>query len=410
MAAKTGILAALRLPTYSLYFWGNFASMTGTWMQRMAIGWLVWELTSSTWWLGIVAFADLFPIVFVGPFAGVVADRFDRRRMILITQSSSLATTLALLAASVFGGLNIYVVVAVVAVGGFFAGFDHPIRQSILGDLCEPDHLPDVVATNAMSFNLARVLGPAVAGIVLVHLGFDAVLYINAVSFAGFIVCVLRLRRNVTTHVTGGDRPGMLAELHDGYRFIRKSASLSGALTVLAVACLTVRPVFELLPAFADAVEITWSLADSAAAISLLATTLGIGAFAGVVAAPSLARRLGVTRTLWISIWLACLCLVLVAAMPRSPLLLGLLAMLSTFILVNSVAVQMIVHVDATSAYRGRALSLQSLIFRGGPALGAFCAGALAEWFGLSPVLFAFAAIGAVALLVTYSRRPLTQK
>src|SRR5690242_12367601 len=174
---------ALSSRNYRLYASGNFVSLIGTWLQRIAVGWLAWQLTHSGTWLGLVAFADLFPTVIVSPFAGAVADRRDRLGVIVATQVASTAQA-ALLAVLVWSGwIEIWSLFFLTLLLGVCGAFNQPARLALIPSLVDRSVLASAVAINSISFNLARFIGPAAAGLVIAEGGIALAFVVNAVTY-----------------------------------------------------------------------------------------------------------------------------------------------------------------------------------------------------------------------------------
>ena len=182
------IVRTLRNPSYGPYVAGNSLSLVGLWVQRVAIGWLTWELTGSAAWLGIVSLADLAPALLVGPFAGAYADRADRLRIVRIAQTLAMLQALALAALTAASLMRIELLVALVLANGIVVGINQPARLSLVSSLVPRADLPTAVAINSIVFNLARFIGPALAGVLIVQSGPAAAFAFNALSFVCFLV------------------------------------------------------------------------------------------------------------------------------------------------------------------------------------------------------------------------------
>ena len=167
----TRIVQALGQPNYGVYMAGMSVSMIGLWMQRLGVGWLTWELTESAAWLGAVAFADLFPAVLVAPIGGSAADRWDRLRLTKISQVLSLLQAVALFGLTVSGLITIEILFALTLFLGIVTAFHQPVRMALVPSLVRREYLPTAVALSSISFNLARFIGPAFAGVVILAFG-----------------------------------------------------------------------------------------------------------------------------------------------------------------------------------------------------------------------------------------------
>jgi predicted MFS family arabinose efflux permease len=376
LAGFSSILAALRNPNYGLYTAGSGISLIGTWMQRVATGWLTWELTGSGAWLGLVAFADLFPTVIIGPIAGAIADRWDRLTVTRISQSLAMLQAITLFTLTVTGLINIYLLLALVAFLGSVAAFNQPARLALIPSLVPREHLMAAVAVNSIVFNLARFIGPAAAGVAIVSGGVALAFLLNAVSFAFFLLALARIRLGPPEARTA--KRNFFADLADGFRYAVSHAGIAPMLLLLIVTSVGVRPVIELMAGFADRV-----FAAGAPGLAMLTSAVGVGAVVGGIWLAGRAEPAGLTRVvLTATLVLVATTLVFAAT---DALWLGVAAMLVLgFAMVCAgVGTQTLIQLSVDSAMRGRVLSLYGLIFRGAPALGALMMGVASEAVGL---------------------------
>ena len=184
----------LKNANFGIYSAGNAVSLIGMWMQRIAIGWLTWEMTKSGLWLGIVAFADFFPVLLIGPIAGAAADRWDRLRVVKTSQTISLVQATVLFALTASGHMNIGLLVALTAFQGVVVAFNQPARLALVPSLVAETDLASAVAINSIVFNLARFIGPMFAGLAIVWSGVSAAFAANALSYVVFLVALARIR------------------------------------------------------------------------------------------------------------------------------------------------------------------------------------------------------------------------
>ncbi len=372
------IIRALAVPTYGAYSAGNLVSLIGLWMQRVGVGWLTWELTESPTWLGAMAFADLFPSVFIAPLAGPLADRWDRLKLIKAGQvlASLQAALLALLTAT--GWINVEVLLALTLAGGIIAAFMMPVRLALIPSLVPRANMPAAVAINATVFNLSRFIGPALAGLVILHWGVQATFAANAISFLAFLVVLSRL--NVRPEEGGGAKRGgsLWREAAEGFRYAAAHPGIAPILVLLVVTSLLARPVAELLPGFAA--EIFHGGADI---LALLTSSAGIGATIGGL---WLARRgdpAGLTNVALVSTLLLAAALLLFVASDTLWLAVPAIAVSGFCMILIAVGSQTLLQLSVDSALRGRVLSLFGMVIRGGPAVGALFIGAVSEVIGL---------------------------
>src|SRR6516164_7619085 len=183
----------LRNANYGIYIAGSAVSLIGTWMQRIAVGWLTWQLTHSGLWLGIVAFADFFPVLLVGPIAGAAADRWDRLRVVQTSQCILLVQAAVLFALTASGHMNIGLLVALTAFQGVIVAFNQPARLALVPSLVAQADLASAVAINSVVFNLARFIGPMLAGPAIVWSGVAAAFAANAISYIASLLALVSI-------------------------------------------------------------------------------------------------------------------------------------------------------------------------------------------------------------------------
>lgn len=378
-------LAALGSPVFRLFALGSAASLLGTWAQRVVLFWLAWEMTRSTVVLGVLALADLLPALLTSPLGGMLADRDDRVRMAVRVQVLSALPPLLLAVTSCLGMLDLTVVMAATLLGGICTGLDHPLRLTLISNLAPPEHVPSAVSINSMIFNLSRMIGPALGGLAIAGGAVTAVFAMNLVSFVFFALVLRRIKPPPRPESAGGDQAAV------GWAGVWPLVPLFQrlALLYLVAVSLFLRPVYEMLPAFAD--RLAGGDSEAANAFALMSGAVGLGAFFGALSAPGmrsgralivsgLAGVVSIAAMVWIdSLWLTLLAI----------------ALSSWGILASSIATQILLHLGVPPEVRGRVLALYAMVLRGMPAAGALFAGWLATrieltmvfvWFGL-PVL-----------------------
>ena len=390
-----GIRETLRHRNFRIYISGSAVSLVGTWMQRTAVGWLTWELTQSGFWLGVVACADLLPAVVIGPLGGVLADRFDRLRIMMAAQTVALLQAGTLFALTAGGAIGVELLALLVLVHGIAMGFNQPSRLAMMPSLVPVEALSTGIAINSVAFNLARFLGPALAGLLIVTLGVSGAFAANALSFLVFLIALSRLRLGCSG---GSARPpggtSVLAELRDGIGYALGHPGIGPMLFLLAVVSLGVRPFVELMPGFAAEV-----FSGGADTLALLSATVGLGAVAsGLWIARRGPRRL--TRLVLINTLVASLAILGFVATDLLWIALVSVALAGMALVASAVAMQTLMQLTVDGARRGRVLSLYGIIFIGGPAAGALIMGALSEVLGLRLPL----AVGTLLALMIWLR------
>ena len=394
-----GVVATFQHRNFRIYITGNAISLVGTWMQRIAVGWLTWELTQSGFWLGLVSCADLLPAVFFGPFGGVLADRFNRRRIMMTTQLIALVQATVLFALTIAGVITVELLALLVLVNGVVIGFNQPARLALMPSLVPREALSTAIAINSVAFNLARFLGPAVAGLLIVTTGVAGAFAANALSFLAFVIALSRLRLAVEAESGAGGRASVLEQLGEGIAYTVRHPGIGPMLLLLAMVSLGVRPFVELMPGFAADV-----FGRGADGLAMLSSTVGIGA---MITGVWLARRGGggLTRLVLLNALFVSLAIIAFAA--TDIFWFGLLAVgvAGMAMVATGVSMQTLMQMSVDSAMRGRVLSLYGIIFIGGPAAGALIMGALSEALGLRLPLAAGATLAVAVWLWTWRKR-----
>ena len=398
------IVRTLRHRNYRIYVSGNSVSLIGSWMQRIAVGWLTWQLTESGFWLGLMACAEFLPAVLLGPFGGVLADRFDRLRIIIVVQSAAFCQAVALFALTALGLMTIELLAALVLVNGIVLGIYQPSRLALVFSLLPREDLSTGIAINSITFNLARFLGPALAGVIIVGSGIAGAFAANAASYLAFLIALSCLQLTQASAPSGGAaggtaRPSIAQQLGEGIRYAARHRGIGPMLLLLSAASLGVRPFVDLLPGFADAV-----FAGGAETLALLSSSVGIGA---VVSGAWIARRGGggLTRLILVATLLMALAVVAFAATN----ILWFATASATFagmcMVATGVSMQTLMQLSVDGAMRGRVLSLYSTVFIGGPAAGALIMGAASELVGLRAPLLGGAALVLLVWIGIWRRR-----
>jgi predicted MFS family arabinose efflux permease len=396
---KSRLALPFRNATYGIYAAGNAVSLVGTWMQRISIGWLTWELTHSGLWLGIVAFADFFPVVIVGPIAGAAADRWDRLRVVKISQIVSLAQATILFALTASGDMTIGLVVGLTAFQGIVVAFNQPARLALVPSLVVEDDLASAVAINSVIFNLARFVGPMLAGLAIVWWGVAAAFAANALSYVAFFLALLYVRIGSTAQARRKPQ-SFAAHLNEGIRYTATHPAIASLLMLLIAIGVGGRPLNELLPGFAADV-----FRSGAFGLSVLASATGAGAIAGGLwlghrshSSNLVAVAVGASIGGAVAAVAVCATTMMWVAIPA-------IAAFGFCLSSAGIAIQTVVQLAARQDMRGRVMGLYGLIFRGAPAIGALAAGVASAQFGLRwPVIFG-AILVVAACAWTYSNR-----
>jgi predicted MFS family arabinose efflux permease len=380
--------AALRSPNYRLWFQGQLVSMVGTWMQITAQGFLVFELTHSSAYLGYVGFAGGVPSLLFMLVGGVVADRVPRRALLIITQSTMMLMALLLAGLSFAQVVQPWHIVVLALALGTANAFDAPAAQAFVLELVDRQDLPNAIALNASLFNLATVIGPTVAGLTYAAFGAAWCFTLNALSFVAVIVALFRMR--LVARPIPPRTQSALAQLREGVRYTVTHPLLRTLIAIPAIAALCGMAYATLLPAWSVAV-----LGGDAATNGLLQSARGAGSLLGALMIATLSYTARRGRWLMLGTIGYPLALLGFAAMRTVPLSMLLLVAVgwSAMFLFNSANTLVQTHVS--DALRGRVMSIYSLAFFGGMPLGALWAGALADIIG-APLTIV---VGAIVIL-----------
>jgi predicted MFS family arabinose efflux permease len=390
----------LRNANFGIYSAGSAVSLIGMWMQRIALGWLTWELTGSGFWLGIIAFADFFPVILIGPIAGAAADRWDRLRVVKVSQTIGLLQATTLFALTVTGAINIWFLVGLTAFQGFVVAFNQPARLALVPSLVPPADLASAVAINSVVFNLARFIGPIFAGLAIVWSGVAAAFAANALRDVPFLIALARLR-DIPAHTEPPAHRSFLADLTEGIRYTAGHPGIAAVLVLLIAIGIGGRPLNELLPGFADDV-----FHAGAGGLSIMAAAIGGGAILGGLWLGERAHKTGLTLVALASSLASAVAAVLAISTDRLWLAVPALAAFGFAMSTSGIAIQTLIQLASDRSMRGRVMGLYGLIFRGAPAVGALGAGVASAHFGLRwPVLFGALLVAVVWLWTCFGHR-----
>ncbi len=371
---------ALGSRNYRNYTIGNAVSLCGTWMQRVAVGWLAWQLTHSGTWLGIISTADLIAIALLGPIAGALADRVERLRVARLVQLAAAGQGLLLAALSISNLVTIGVLFALALLQGFINAVDGPTRLALVPTLVDRPGLSSALAINSIVFNLARFVGPVGAGLAIDHGGVALAFALNAASYLWFFAALMTVRLAHAEPLAA--QRGLLSATVEGVGYALRHRGLGPVLLLLLVSALGLRGAMELLPGFADAV-----FGRGAQGLAWLTAVTGLGAMAGGL---WMIRRGGRGLVGLLVLHLLGSAVAIAGFAATHLFWLGLLCLFAAgfAMVVTGVSGQTLLQGAVDPAMRGRVMSLYGVIFRGGPALGALVMGLFSAHVGLqAPVI-----------------------
>jgi MFS family permease len=365
---------ALRYRNYRLFFCGQMISLIGTWMQSVAQAWLVYRLTGSSLLLGLVGFAGQFPVFLLASIGGIVADRRSRYHIVIATQTSAMLLAFVLSALTLLGHIKVWEIMLVASSLGLVNAFDIPARQAFIVEMVSQQDLVNAIALNSAMVNGARILGPAVAGVLVAAIGEGWCFLANGVSYIAVIVCLLLM--TVTPRVRGSHRSG-LHSLVEGFDWVARTGPIRALLLLLGLVSLTGMPYMVLMPIFADRI-----LHSGARGLGLLMGAAGVGAIIGTLA---LAARQGV-RGLGRWVMFAAMGFgtsLILFSMSHWFWLSILLVMPAGFAMILQMASSnTLIQTMVPDELRGRVMAVYSMMFMGMAPFGALLSGAIAQHVG----------------------------
>ena len=388
------LFRSLKHRNYRLFFAGQSISLMGTWIQNIALGWLVYRLTGSAIYLGIIAFAGQIPSLFITPMAGVYSDRFNRQRTLIVTQTLAMivAIALAVFVISERAGIHHLIIFAVIA--GMINAFDAPFRHAFVLELIgNKGDLPNAIALNSSLFNTARFIGPLIGGVLIGLVGEGWCFMINGISFMAVIISLKRIKVPAFKPISNSG--SVFRQLREGLQYSWSYKPVRYLLLMVATGGFIVLPFQALMPVFAGDI-----LQGNATLLGTLTGALGAGALSGALFLASRSNMKVLPANIFIAAMLFGLALMVFSQ--SQAIALSMVALYAT-------GFGMIVMFNATNALlqsisdedkRGRVISLYSLTFLGLTPLGNLTAGAIAEFAGVSATVFAASLICLIAGLL----------
>lgn len=381
--------AALRHRNFRLFWCGQCVSLIGTWMQTIGQGWLVLQLTGSPLKLGLVSAAQFLPVMLFSLLGGVIADRFPKRNILLLTQSLLLAQAVVLAVLAGTGAVRYQHILVMAFTLGTINSIDMPTRQAYVMEMASREDVMNAIALNSTAFNSARLIGPALAGLVLARFGAAACFALNAVSFLAVILGLYRIAPGGRGE--GSGPRAILREIIGGIWYILGNQTIWEHLLLLAALNIFAMNFGVLVPVFAK-----FTLGGGADAYGWLMSSIGAGAVVGALALATFSRRGPRLRVLVLAGFGLCLSQLAVSFTRSLALAASVLVLTGMSATSFNASVNTILQIAADDQYRGRVMSVYAVFLAGMTWVGSLLAGSLAEFVGPP---FAFAAGGGVGLL-----------
>jgi predicted MFS family arabinose efflux permease len=397
LSGLRNISRAFAQRNYRIYASGNGISLIGWWLQRIAVGWLAWTLTHSGTWLGLVSLADFLPVLFLSPFAGVLADRRDRVWIIRLSTLTGCAqaTLLAILVWTDW--ITIEILFTLVLLLGIASALAQPARLALIPTLVDRGSLPSALAINSVIFNLARFVGPAIAGVLIAEIGTAVAFAANAVSYIAFQISLALLRDLPPQPVV--ERQNAIQASVEAYSYASRHPGIGPMLLLFVVTTIGTRGFIELFPGFADSV-----FDRGPQGLAMLTSTVGLGAiFGGVwmVLRPGIG---GLAAVVVGHSLLMSLAILAFAATDQFYVALPCVFVAGAAMTITGTGAQTLIQAAVDARMRGRVMALYGMIFRAGPAVGAVLIGSASETLGLRLPLAIGAVVSGVFWLLTRLR------
>ncbi len=399
----SALRSTLGIRNFAVFTAGNAVSLVGSWVQRVAVGWLTWDLTHSAAWLGAVSMAEFMPVVFLAPVTGVMADRFDRRRIALVGQVLATAQALALAAFTLSGHITPLLILALQILSGLIQPLIQTARLVLVPTLVPREYVGQAVAVTSMFFNVARIIGPAISGILIATVGPGLSFAVNATSYLFVIKAITALKLPAHQPVPRQQISLLRVLWSDfvkGWRYTFTHPTLSWVIPTVVTAAVFTWPVGDLLAGIAD-----HEFGRGVGALAIFTSAQGFGAIFGGL---FLAQRKSVVNIE--KIFVACVILnggflIAFALTKVFWVAVPLYALAGMCMVMGGATSQTVAQTQANEEMRGRTLSIWYTLTRVGLALGALVLGGLASLFGFTAPLIAAGLISAVTAAVVWRRQ-----
>lgn len=398
------LVRAFRYRNYRLFFSGQGISLVGTWMQQIAMSWLVYRLTNSAFLLGLIGFAGQIPTFVLTSVAGVFADRWDRRKLLILTQVLAMFQAFLLAFLTLMGHIAVWHLFILSVFLGLINALDIPVRQSFVIDLVENrDDLGNAIALNSVMFNGARLVGPSIAGLLIGIVGEGACFFLNGVSF--FAVVVALLAMNIPERKRESETLSFIQGLRDGYRYTFGFAAIRYIILLLGLISLMGMPYLVLMPIFARDI-----LHGGPHTLGFLMGASGVGALIGAIYLASRKTVLGLGRLMVISSGTFGIGLIVFSFSNYIQLSLCMMLLTGFGMIVHMASSNTILQTIVDEDKRGRIMSFYAMAFMGMAPFGSLLAGSLASKIGAPTTLTISGLACVVGSLLFLTKLPLIRK
>jgi MFS family permease len=388
---------AFKNRNYSLFFAGQSVSQIGTWMQRTGVSWVVYTMTHSPLMLGITVFASQFPSFLFSLLGGIAADRYDRYKVLLFTQTASMIQAVLLAILILINHYTVWEILSLSVVLGIINAFDVPARQPLIHEMVtDKADLPNALALNSSMVNIARLVGPALSGIILVKFGAGICFLINAISFVAVIISLMLMK--LPKHIPAQVKKKVKSELADGFTYLKNTPSIGILLLMLGLISLLVLPYNTLLPVFAKVI-----FKGDAATFGYINSFIGLGAVGGSVFLAALKPETDLKFVLFINSIVFGVSLILFSRINYFPLAM-MFAIISGFGMMSQTTIFItIIQIESDKLMRGRVMSFIAMAYFGMLPVGSLLVGAISQQIG-SPNAILGQGIIAIIIAVVFAK------
>lgn len=391
------LFRALRNKNYRLFFYGQSLSLLGTWIQQVALSWLIYSITNSPFLLGFVMFAGQLPTFLIAPFAGVLADKYDKHKIIIITQVVSMLQAILLATFVLTDHINVSVLIILNILLGIANSFDIPTRQSFVIQMIDnKEDLPNAIALNSSIVNGSRLIGPAIAGILVASLGEGICFLINAISFI-FVIISLLLMKIEKEEKAGNEKVSILKQLKEGFQYSFGFLPIRSVILLLAAVSLFGNPYLVLLPVFARDI-----LSGNATTLGYLNSAVGIGALSAALYLASRKSTLGLGKIIATTTLIFAFSLISFSFSKTLTLSVIILLFCGFGMMMQTSGSNTILQTLSDDDMRGRVMSFYTVAFRGMAPFGSLWAGTFADNFGAPVTVLISGAVCLAAGILFY--------
>ena len=387
LSSLKDIFSSLRSRNYRLYFFGQGFSLIGTWMQNIALSWLVYRLTGSVFLLGLIGFTTQIPTFILTPFTGVLTDRYNRHRIMVLAQVFFMLQAFAMAFLVLFNLIDVWHIIVLSLVFGVISAFDAPARQSLVIDLIDkPEDLGNAIALNSALFNGARLIGPAIAGLTIAAVGEGICFLLNALSFLAVIIALMQIKIPHKLAVTASTPFGK--SFREGLNYTFRTQSIRKLILLLAMMSLAAFPFIVLLPAYAKEV-----LGGGSETLGFLMSALGGGALVGALYMASRKSVKGLDKIISVNTVLLGASIVLTAFSHSIFLSLTALSISGLTMILALSSINTLLQTTTEESKRGRVMSFYAMALMGTQPIGNLIAGTIASGTGIPVTLIIGGAI-----------------